>query len=466
MFNQNRDNNIRTVNKALFKPGQPLWAKNLTHVLVYNSQTKELCPSQEVIGYDVDKAIDLRRQSANIHESNYLCSVCRKQLLLACNQDRGSFYFRHKIQNPDCPLIDGKYLPADVIRAKKFRGNQEGPAHAMMKAILCDLLEQDSRFSKIEVERTIVDIHNERKRPDIKAKFADQDIIFEIQLSTESLKVIQKRADFYAKNNMILIWIFHSFAFKHANMTGLDIAGFNNGNILVLDDKAEAISRESRRIHFSCHWREYKSNGPQLDISEQATIIDFSSLDLYPSKNQAYYFDCATNKKQCIAESKIQARKLIESKLIADFRNTSSGYFYDEIYAQLIKQYFNITASNYHGLVNFLCVLQSAKYGQPIGNALSSNMQIFHMLYMRHKPDLVFIFLVTSAYYGHKLIPGEREHTPGSFKNRRNEIIFSLKHEKISSKFFPNRRFEDIFEELFPEGFAGYTKWARNFGIF
>lgn len=222
-----------------------------------------LLPVQDVIGSDWDRLVRLRMELAEKggeHEDKFTCPVCGVGVYLVCRR-RGAekrFYFRHRIEEGNCPAVTREPLSKNEIEARKYNGAKESRAHIRMKEILAESIACDPDFSDLQVEKVWkgMDRTNWRK-PDVSAVWRNEiRVAFEVQLSTTFLHVIAERRVFYRNQGGLLCWVFKTFEAEAARMTQEDIFHNNNRNLFLASEETLSASRARAALLLECRWAE------------------------------------------------------------------------------------------------------------------------------------------------------------------------------------------------------------------
>lgn len=427
----------KRINEALFSPGTvPLWATDLKYQHVFDREFKAPRKVQEIIGYDIEAVLKLRTEAKTSgDDTRFRCIACDSPLALLSTSDRSGFYFKHKHYVDSCPIKDERSLPPDVLRAKKFNGNQESAAHEYMKALLYRLIALDSRFVNIEKETVRKDHESkEWKKPDISGEFLGEKVVFEIQLSTELLDVIVRRREFYKKTNTLLVWVFQAFSFDKARISDLDISYSNNNNIIVLDAESTEKTFSTGELHFSCHWRQVEIQDGSIKYIPKEEIFNFNKLHKDFSESRIFHYD--------FTSEDIKARQ----KLFTELWTVGNVDQYDneKAYA-IIKQCYGINIEEKKNLARLIHSIWVARTGIASGWKYTPE-EVFHKLFDRYK-DIVYIYMAACSVYKRKL-PDKK----GLIALKKKQILDSLfqSSQKHPSPYQPNDTSLEVVRTIFP----------------
>lgn len=256
----------------------------------------------------------------------YICGGCLNPVVLrgGRNEEGVAMYFRHKGDAPeDCPFEEGKQaLSEQQMRALKYKGLQESYLHDNLKNFIASTLENQGYSVCVEKSLRIND--KQVRRPDVLAIKEDQNIVFEIQMSTTFLNVVVGRMIDYSSINHSVIWIFYKF--EPEVYTTKDTYQFQNNNVFILDDEMMNLSAQNKRLTFKVYYLEYTDNGESSPLSEwKNRIVTLDDLTFDKVKG-VYYFDSKTNRSEVI--SKIEHQEICR-------RNVKNGLYKIESLDQL-----------------------------------------------------------------------------------------------------------------------------------
>jgi hypothetical protein len=168
----------------------------------------------------------------------------------------------------NCSLKTGiKQLSVLEINRRKYRGQQEGEDHIKLKNLIAQYLntnnQQNKGVSEVIIDKNWKGENDERfnyKRPDVRCVFNSKNLVFEIQLSTTYLSVIEERQWFYKNNNAYILWVFNQFDDNDdtRRFTANDVIFSNNLNAFVLDEEAVFKSSEMNELTLKCYFRAFE----------------------------------------------------------------------------------------------------------------------------------------------------------------------------------------------------------------
>ena len=275
-----------------------------------DSQNFFNCSSEETKSWNTPEKERFFEERVAIENDKirYLCGGCLKPVVIRGGGPDGYFkmHFRHRNKISDeCPFEDSPILCEKEINKLKYKGAQESPLHENLKLFISNTLEKSGY--DVEIEKTINITGDKRRRPDVLGHdlLNDRYIVFEIQLSTTYLHVINDRMKDYKSIGYYVIWIFDEFA-PHL-FTTQDTSQFHNNNIFVLDDEMRKLSEERGNLHLKCYYLKYKDTGKSIPMSYREEKIVILSDLIFNSEKGVYFFDSKGNRKEI--ETVITKRK-------------------------------------------------------------------------------------------------------------------------------------------------------------
>lgn len=250
-------------------------------------------------------------------EVKYICGACCKPVVLrgGRSEEGVTMYFRHKGDAPeDCLFEEGRSLSEQQMRALKYKGKQESLLHERLKCFIATALEGEG--FEVDVEKTKRINQSQSRRPDVLAHnpLTQQNIVFEIQMSTTFLNVVVGRMSDYSSIDYSVIWVFNQF--EPEVYTTKDTYQFQNNNVFILDDDMMDLSLKNNQLTFRVYYLEYEDAGTPSPKSEwKNRIVTLADLT-FDSKRGVYFFDSKKSRDQII--SKIEQRE-------KNYRNIHGG---------------------------------------------------------------------------------------------------------------------------------------------
>ncbi len=265
---------------------------------VQDMDSGDILPAREVIGCDKDRLIRLRMglaEAGGEHEDKYTCPVCGVGVYLVCRRkgDDKRFYFRHRVEEGNCPAVTREPLSKEEIEARKYNGAKESRAHIRMKEILAESIARDPDFSDLQIEKVWKGMERSSwRKPDVSAVWRNQiRVAFEVQLSTTFLHVIAQRRVFYRKQGGLLCWVFKTFDAGAARMTQDDIFHNNNRNLFLASDETLRASKERGALTLDCRWAEPEAGHDRVAWGWAGRLSAFSELNLDVEGQRVFLVD-------------------------------------------------------------------------------------------------------------------------------------------------------------------------------
>lgn len=426
---------------------------------VFDTRSGLVLSAEKVVG-DNDHAVELRTILLQHIERNapiYLCSSCFKPVYLRSNPEKTGQYFAHRDVDKNCPKLEAQGANEDQIRAIRYNGAKESPAHIETKEILFECLKADPKFSNEAKESNWYSENNNHKyrRPDVQAVYDTGKrklrVAFEIQLSATFLSEIVQRGEFYRQNGALLVWVFRNFVEHDPRMTQLDIFYPNNFNAFVVNNKTRKLSIVNNKLYLECHFARPKINNCCIEKVFDEKFIAFDDLSLNLAAQQAYFFDY----KECLAGLEKEIEKIRLDKLILEIKQyariahwSSTDKKIASFDNELAKYGLKIVSpiDKFHRLVKSLISLE---IGSVVGFGFDNLAQCGNLLYDR-SPENIFFFLAASKTFDRIALlesKGNRE----KWISKKSSVWHDLKKFKKDSKFWWSSDLEDFILLLFPQ---------------
>jgi hypothetical protein len=234
----------------------------------------------------------------------------------------------------DCSQKTGiKQLSVLEINRKKYRGQQEGKEHKKLKNLIAQYLDvnhqQGKGVSEVIIDKNWKGEDDERfnyKRPDVRCVFKNENLVFEIQLSTTYLSVIEERQWFYKNNNAYIIWVFNQFDENDdtRRFTANDVIFSNNQNAFVLDEEAIVKSNELNELTFKCYFRAFDNVDEKIIRKWEMKWITLEDL-IFDSKEYKI-FGVDVDKSKVEIEKKVKDIKDDKQKKLEEKSRLANHY--------------------------------------------------------------------------------------------------------------------------------------------
>jgi len=264
---------------------------------ILDKETGEHFTAEQLLGKDKINQFKLRRDIEERIQKNiskYVCAICWQKIKLKMG-DKNRFHFAHLKDSPQCPIkTDSGYSLKEWL-AIIYHGAKESEAHIRLKTMLRDILEADSRFSNVKLEKTVKGLNEKAKwkKPDLQCMYGSHKHIFEIQISHTFISVIVAREIFYQENEMPLFWIFDEFKPEPDYIKAFqgDIFAHNNCNIMVFDNGTYRYSMKNKKFNLMVHWLEPYLENREIKTQWKCERVDFEKITYDDETYRAYYYD-------------------------------------------------------------------------------------------------------------------------------------------------------------------------------
>lgn len=443
-------------------------SKQLMLEEVMDMTTGAACPVVEIRGREYADAIRARNEIEDaiaVGNPRYGCPVCGEALKLrSTGRPEGDpmavsqFHFWHSRRN-GCPLSQKNRWDRKAILAAKYHGQREGQAHIRLKNIIRDSLDSDSRFAKVEVEKTWrLDGDPTRwRRPDVSAEFLGRPVVFEIQLSTTFVDVMAERRNFYRERGALLIWIVAEYDHEWAKITHHDIFYPNNRNIFVANQETLDSSIIGAAMCLQANWQEPVIEGEEVRFLPRKELVKFSELTLDYEGQRAYYFDCE--------KAEERQRKLLSTQPLRDMFERHWFFDWDadnsiSMTREKSRDWMKVRAafsaegieipgdrSDLHPLINSMYSVRDFQPGRLVGWRYDNLVKLAHHLYDQHK-SVLWPFCLAIAVYGRKSVI-ENDDKKNRWRDKKGELIDGFLDGKFGADMPENMR--RILKVLFPE---------------
>lgn len=432
---------------------------------VLNLETGQLLTAQAAIGtdYGVAEQFRMRLAEENATDSHQvICPICRVGVYLCVHKTTEfgkRFYFKHRIEDGNCPAITRGALSKDEITARKYNGVKESAAHFRMKEIIAESLAQDPRFSSspIEIEQVCKSDGGAWRKPDVRAVLDGKiPVVFEIQLSTTFLHVIAERRLFYRQHGALLCWVFQSFDPTDARMTQDDIFYNNNRNLFLASEQTLALSRENQAFMLDCHWQEPRWTASGIEDVWNNAFVALPELHHDFDNYRVFHFDYDQSRVQQAQDgAKVDLKQRFiqwwsrENHDLESWRRFQSEFLQHGV---LLPQWPDEA-------LGLLSALFSVQAGKPVHWRHAKLISAAHTVVNAY-PEVLQPFLAAIAVYGRRAqLKREDTHDAQGLKWERKEK--ECREAKIQGdvRFNRDRAKDPVIAFLFPEVWRKLQAW-------
>lgn len=374
---------------------------------VLDLETGEYLQAASLIGSDYGQLMQLRmslRTDIAAGVPKYGCALCGVPVYLVRRAQTEHFFFRHQLEDGRCPAQTRGTLSEEEILARKYDGAKESRLHQRMKEWIVRSLKADPAFSDVQSEATWTSVGGKRwRRPDVRARYGDLPVAFEVQLSTTFIRVIAERRHFYLSEGGLLFWVFGRFGESDRRLTEDDVFYNNNRNAFVVSDQTAAASVHAGQFQLDCHWCSPAAATALLEHGR----VGFSQLTLDQTNQRAFYFDF-DGELAALRTREREARLAADAPLRARFDAFWHAYMVDgtqddTTWLSLRRELKDrgVALPRYLGQFSqrqLLNALYSAREGRPIGFGFGTFIEVAHWIASSHKGYLRAFRQALEAY--------------------------------------------------------------------
>jgi len=189
--------------------------KNRTISSILDLKTGKEIKAEEFFKKELDEIFQIRYDfESAIREQNsrFVCYYCKQPVKIRGQREaKVIMHFAHLRDSDDCPIKTGNKYSKEEIQRIKYNGAKESELHFTLKTELANFLRKNQHNSKgiekVNVEKVIKDLAIPKvwKKPDVSSIYKGEPVVFELQLSTTFLSVINSRQEFYKANKTFIL---------------------------------------------------------------------------------------------------------------------------------------------------------------------------------------------------------------------------------------------------------------------
>lgn len=270
----------------------------------------EFIPAHIVSNYfELHELTDIRTNEKN----RFLCYRCKEPITLYSRAIRNGYeadsvnYLSGHKYHPQHKAGYGnncKWKTGSSTKGEVYKGVQEGMRHAELKTLLAETLLALPNWELVgtieEMDRYYL-IHPDKRRgkPDVHARYRGREVVFEIQLRSESPETILKRKSLYKDLGKQLIWLSiensqivsasYEFDAIEVKQVQKDIAFSNRGNWFLFDENIAEASLKSGKLELNVMYWHPELIDRDIFYDWKQAYIDFSQLKY--SEGETFYKD-------------------------------------------------------------------------------------------------------------------------------------------------------------------------------
>lgn len=302
--------------------------KNRTISSILDLKTGKEIKSDEFFKKEIDEIFQIRYDfETAIREQNsrFVCYYCKQPVKIRGKRDsKVIMHFAHLRDSDECPIKTGNKYTIEEIQRIKYNGAKESELHYSLKMRLADFLKKNQEYKKgiegVNIETVIKDqeIPKVWKKPDVSSIYNGRPVVFELQLSTTFLSVINSRQEFYKKNETYILWVFSSFDTDDdkRKFTQSDIFYNNNFNGFEFNQEAFELSTKENDLVLKCYYKKlYIENLSLIDEWDEC-MIKLQDLTFDNKNYSVYYYNYSAERERL--EEELKTIKKIEYTSLID----------------------------------------------------------------------------------------------------------------------------------------------------
>lgn len=311
--------------------------KNRTISSILDLKTGKEIKSDEFFKKEIDEIFQLRYDfETAIREQNsrFVCYYCKQPVKIRGQRDsKVIMHFAHLRDSDECPIKTGNKYTKEEIQRIKYNGAKESELHFTLKIGLADFLKKNQEYKKgieeVNIEKVIKDqaIPNVWKKPDVSSIYIGKPVVFELQLSTTFLSVINSRQEFYKENETYILWVFSSFDTDDdkRKFTQSDIFYNNNFNGFEFNQEAIELSKKENDLVLKCYYKKLYIEDLSIIDEWDECMVKLQDLTFDNENYSVYYYNYSAEQERLGKE--LKTKKVLEySPLIDLVKKENSSY--------------------------------------------------------------------------------------------------------------------------------------------
>lgn len=454
---------------------------------VLDLRTGKEIQASDFFSKPIDEIFKLRYEfESGIREKKprVVCFFCKQSIKIRGRVDsKRILHFAHLKDSDDCPQkTDNTFTKEEILRIK-YNGVKESDLHIDLKTFIAKSLAANQNAAKGIEFVAIEHVYKHQaipkvwKKPDVSSVFQGKPVVFELQLSTTFLSVINSRQEFYKENQTFILWVFSTFETNEdrRKFTQSDVFFSNNRNAFELDDLAKEKSIHEDDLVLKCNYQKPVLKNDEIQYEWEYAYIRLGDLTFDQNTYKVYYFDVDKAEEEIKAELEIKRSALIQAILNSDIAKISDLFLRHHKIGEREKKYIiklydsNVKPKNvidlntpeYCIIWATLCLkldehsllkefindyklnktitdILSLKLNKIIGYAFKKQIQIAHQLIDR-RPEYLNIYLTAINKYQPALFKEQdTTHKLRAKIDKKKYSVHSLIYnERIIAKIFP-----------------------------
>lgn len=311
--------------------------ENRTISSILDLKTGKEIKSNDFFDADIDEIFRKRYEfESAIRDNNprYVCYFCKQSVKIRGKREaKVIMHFAHLKDSKDCPIKTNNKFTKEEIQRIKYNGAKESELHFNLKQKIASYLKINQKNNKgiesVNIEKVYKDkaIPKVWKKPDISTVYFGVPIVFELQLSTTFLSVINSRQEFYKNNRTYILWIFNSFDTndEKRKFTQSDIFYNNNYNGFEFNQEAIDLSLKENDLVLKCHYKKLDIENLTLIENWDSCMVKLQDLIFDTVNFSVYFYNYSKEKKDL--ENDLRIKRLISNSKLIEIVKSKNTYF-------------------------------------------------------------------------------------------------------------------------------------------
>lgn len=301
---------------------------NRTISSILDLKTGKEIKSEKFFKKEIDEIFQHRYDfETAIREKNprFVCFYCKQPVKIRGQRDsKVIMHFAHLRDSDKCPIKTGNKYTKEEIQRIKYNGVKESELHFTLKTGVAEFLGKNQEYKKgieeVNIEKVVKDqaIPKVWKKPDVSSVYYGKTVVFELQLSTTFLSVINSRQEFYKKNRSYILWVFSSFDTNDdkRKFTQSDIFYNNNFNGFEFNQEAFELSKKENDLVLKCYYKKlYIENLSIIDDWDEC-MVKLKDLTFDNGNYSVYYYNYSAEQERL--EKELKTKKVLKNSPLID----------------------------------------------------------------------------------------------------------------------------------------------------
>lgn len=316
-------------------------------------------------------------------ESIFDCFGCGFPVILK-KHPNGGHYFSHKHKSDadkaKCPYQESRGISQAELDRIRYHGQREGKRHERTKEFVRRILAADTNFSDIKVEEVWKSFIEGWRKPDVSAKWKNQPVVFEAQVSNTYPQVVAERTEFYTAEKALLIWIFDQLPDDQWRTLHADTFCSNHQHLYLVDEQCTEASERDNQAYLRLYclrpdvetFKDSQDDRIRLKAScqEWFGLVPFSALHIDIERQTSIFFDVEED------------RRRMEHKILC--AQAQAGCSFGDLEASIRSQISRqkpISDKSISGWAALICAIEAVRIGEAVGTRLANVAGVLNNLY-------------------------------------------------------------------------------------